>query len=260
MFFTAATEPGTPDTPNEDWIGISPTVAVVLDGVTIFKGVKTGCAHGTPWYVNQLGARLLAAASDHEASLKSALRKAINSVADLHADICDLSQIGAPSAAVAVMRQGEQFIEYIVLADVTILVESTNGLTIITDDRVAGTVNDLAGKYNADAEVMKRRERYRNQSGGYWVAAADPEAAEHATTGQVPLNGFTGAALMSDGVTRLVSPFEQTDWPGLLALARNIGPAALIERVRRIEADDIERTRWPRFKVSDDATIALITP
>jgi hypothetical protein len=64
--------------------------------------------------------------------------------------------------------------------------------------------------------------------------------------------------MMSDGVTRLVTPFGQTDWPGILALVRKIGPTALIERVRKIESDDMERTRWPRFKVSDDATIALI--
>ena len=48
---------------------------------------------------------------------------------------------------------------------------------------------------------MKRRERYRNKEGGYWLAAADPDVAEHAK----------------------------------------------------------EKARWPRFKVSDDATIALIS-
>jgi Protein phosphatase 2C len=258
VFFSAATEPGTRDSPNEDWVGISPTTAIVLDGVTVFKEVETGCMHGTPWYVNQLGTRLLAAALDQKASLRSALRTAISNVANSHAGVCDLDQIGAPSAAVAVIRKNERFIEYLVLADVAILVESVYGLTVISDERVSGTVDDLAGKNNSSTEVMKRRERYRNKEGGYWVAAADPEVVEHAKVGQVPLDGFRCAAMMSDGVTRLVAPFEQMDWPGILALARKIGPTALIERVRKIEEGDMKMTRWPRFKVSDDATIALI--
>jgi hypothetical protein len=104
MFFSTATEPGAVDRPNEDWVAVSPTVAVLLDGVTVFKEVETGCSHGTPWYVNQLGTRLLAAASDQGISLQSALEKAIESVARIHGDMCDLNQIGAPSAAVAVAR------------------------------------------------------------------------------------------------------------------------------------------------------------
>jgi hypothetical protein len=75
---------------------------------------------------------------------------------------------------------------------------------------------------------------------------------------RIPLDGFQCAAVMSDGVSRLVAPFEQADWPGILSLVREIGPAALIERIRALESADAQRTRWPRFKVSDDATIAVI--
>lgn len=260
MFFSVATEPGTRDSANEDWVGISPTTAVVLDGVTVSKEFQGGCIHGTPWYVTQLGTRLFNAAADDAVSLSSVLGSAISSVADLHADVCDLDQIGAPSAAVAVLRINGQSIEFLALADITILVQSTQGLEVISDERVSATVDDLAGKNNVDAEIMGRRAHYRNKKGGYWVAAADPNVAEHAKVGVLPLDGFQCAAVMSDGVSRLVKPFEQMDWPELLSLVQKIGPAALIERIREIETSDISKTRWPRFKVSDDATIALIHP
>ena len=259
MYFSAATEPGAFDKANEDWAAVSPYAAVVLDGVTVFEEANSGCIHGTPWYVNQLGPRLLAAASTQDVSLQAALRDAISAVADLHADTCDLNQVGAPSAAVAIVRIGEHSVEYLVLADVTILLDSADGLSVLSDERVADTVNDLAGKESVGAEVMKRRERYRNREGGYWVAAADPSVADHAKTGQIPLKGFGHAALMSDGVTRLVSPFEQTSWHGLLAAVLNSGPASVIRHVRSIEAADAQGERWPRFKVSDDATIAVIS-
>ena len=257
---SAATEPGSTDRPNEDWVGLSPTATVVLDGVTVFADTATGCHHGTPWYVTQLGTRLVTNASDPETPLTSALATAIQDVASLHKDVCDLEQVGSPSAAVAIVRAGKLTLDYLVLADVTILLDSTTELSVITDDRVANTVRDLAGRENVGAEVMERRARYRNQKGGYWIAAADPRVAQQAITGNIPLAELRHAVLMTDGVTRLVEPFGQMDWHGLLTLTVKSGTASVIDRVRRTEAGDLGRHHWPRFKASDDATIAIVTP
>jgi hypothetical protein len=258
MFISAATEPGSLETPNEDWLGLSPTAAVVLDGVTVFSGTTTGCRHSTPWYVNELGMRLVAGASKRDRSLTEVLVYAIQEVASLHQDVCDLEQVGAPSAAVAMVRAGDRTLDYLVLADVTIILDSISELRVITDDRVADTVQDLAKSESTGDEVMKRREQFRNKSGGYWVAAADPDVAQHAITGSIPISGLRHAVLMSDGVTRLVDPFQELDWYGLLTAAVKFGSASVIERVRRTEAGDPLRHHWPRFKVSDDATIAIV--
>jgi hypothetical protein len=258
MFISAATEPGSPETPNEDWLGLSPTAAVVLDGVTVFPGATTGCRHGTPWYVNELGTRLVAGASNCDEPLTEVLADAIQDVASLHQDVCDLEEVGAPSAAVAMVRDGKQTLDYLVLSDVTILLDSISELRVITDDRVADTVRDLAESGNTGDEVMRRRAQYRNKSGGYWVAAADPSVARHAITGNIPIAGLRHAVLLTDGVTRLVDPFQELDWYGLLTAAVKFGSASVIERVRRTEAGDPLRHHWPRFKVSDDATIAIV--
>jgi antitoxin component HigA of HigAB toxin-antitoxin module len=258
MFYSAATKPGNSDSPNEDWVAISPTVVIVLDGVTVQKEFQGSCNHGTPWYVRQLGTKLLVEASDPEVSLSDSLRIAISGTASLHADECQLDQIGAPSAAVAVLRMNEYDIEYLVLADITVLIKSNQRLAVISDERVSRTVEDLVGEADTFTEVMNRRSRYRNKESGYWVAAADPNVADYALVGRVSNDGFDSAAIMSDGVSRLVMPFEQTDWRGLLAQAQQAGPDAVIETVREVEASDRERKRWPRFKVSDDATLAFI--
>jgi hypothetical protein len=79
-----ATESGSPDAANEDWGGVlAPGLAIVLDGLSAPDGTGTGCRHGTPWYVNQLGPRLLALASDPSRSLADALAEAIRQVASL---------------------------------------------------------------------------------------------------------------------------------------------------------------------------------
>jgi hypothetical protein len=158
------------------------------------------------------------------------------------------------------VRLNENCLEYLVLADVTIVLDRESEPSVITDDRVAATVSDLQGRSGVGSQLMERRARYRNREGGYWVAAADPTAASHAITGDLPAAGVCRAALMTDGVACLVESFGQLDWASLVSLACDAGPSAVIGRVRAAEAGDPERQHWPRFKVSDDATIAVFRP
>ena len=67
MRVTASSEPGSPDTPNEDAYFISPngdTVAI-FDGATTRTG--TGCTHGVAWYTHSLAGAL---AFEHLRALK----------------------------------------------------------------------------------------------------------------------------------------------------------------------------------------------
>ena len=61
-------------------------------------------------------------------------------------------------------------------------------------------------------------------------------------------------ALLSDGAARAVDLFRLTDWPGVIELLSESGPQALVARVRAAERSDEVATRWPRNKISDDAT------
>ncbi|MDI2130388.1 hypothetical protein [Yinghuangia seranimata] len=98
---------------------------------------------------------------------------------------------------------------------------------------------------------------HRNQPGGFWVAATNPDAAAEALTGRTPLADVRSFMALSDGASRLVDRFELTDWPGAFKLIQEAGPAHLIERVRAAEDDDPRSTRWPRGKAKDDATAAF---
>jgi hypothetical protein len=74
-----ATQAGVQVTAHEDWAGVLvPGLAVVLDGLSAPDGTGTGCRHGTPWYVSQLGPRLLALAADPSRSLADALAEAVD--------------------------------------------------------------------------------------------------------------------------------------------------------------------------------------
>ncbi|MEV6927419.1 protein phosphatase 2C domain-containing protein [Dactylosporangium sp. NPDC051485] len=263
MRMSVASEPSTRDRTNEDWVSTSPGLIVVLDGAT--ARTDTGCRHGISWYAAQLGAALSASASNPDVALPAALAASIQRVAALHPE-CDLTHEGTPSAAVAAVRLGET-VEYLVLGDVSVVLDLGKDVTVVSDERVSDTA--LAERQDADRYPIGSPEKnaamvrmkhielsMRNRAGGYWIAAADPSAAEHALTGEVKLADVRRLAVLTDGAARIVSMFGQMGWPDLLDTVEIAGPDAVLRRVRSIEDSDPDGARWPRNKCSDDATIA----
>ncbi|MCQ0019934.1 hypothetical protein [Actinomadura madurae] len=55
-----ATDQGSPERLNEDFVAAAAGAVVVLDGCGLPLGTDLGCVHGTAWYARSLGTRLLA--------------------------------------------------------------------------------------------------------------------------------------------------------------------------------------------------------
>jgi hypothetical protein len=271
MHIEFATLPGNgADRINEDWAGACATAAVVLDGVTAPHGMSTGCTHGVPWYVRQLGSHVLSAATRNPTvSLPECLSDAIDSVTKTHTGTCDLSDPGTPSATIAMLRATGGTCEYLVLSDATLILDTSSGLEIVTDQSVADFATaqrealhraepGTPGHHQRVQELISEQRRYRNQPGGYWLAASNPDAATHATTGQVPLDALRRAALLSDGAAAIVDTYHVWTWTELLNALDQSGADRTLAAVRDIEASDPHGTRWPRYKSSDDATVIFL--
>jgi hypothetical protein len=176
----AASEPGSPDKPNEDGVVATADMAAVLDGATV--RTATGCIHGVPWYVENLAGALI---KHKELPPAEALAEAITETAAAHRDTCDLDHPGTPSAALAVVQAHRDSLRYLVLGDVTLVIEMTDGLRIVTDNRVSATASTERAAADAlpagspeKAEALVRMKHAelaaRNVPGGFWIAAADP--------------------------------------------------------------------------------------
>lgn len=269
MLVSLATDAARPDRDNEDFAAASANVAVLLDGAGTPGGAESGCVHGVAWFARQLGAQLLAEASDDERSLPECLRNAICHTRNLHAKTCDLDHPGTPSSTVIAVRLGTE-VEYLVLADSVLLFDVVDGDPImLTDDREAqvgrahrsemdalpsgSPEHDLALK-----EYVETLRKYRNAADGFWVAAADASAADHALTGSESRDTLRAVALLSDGASRLADRFQLTDWAGILKVLSEKGPERLINNVRATEHTDPRGERWPRGKVHDDATAVYV--
>jgi hypothetical protein len=169
---------------------------------------------------------------------------------------------------VALVRINDDELEYLILGDTTLAVQTMTGVQVIIDDRVEKSAEperrqaDLfpigSPQKHAALVTMKHAElAVRNQPGGYWVAQADPEAASHAITGRIPASNVARFAVLTDGAARIVQTFDLLDWPSVLDLLDQRGPGEVIRRVRAVESADPDGARWPRNKRHDDATIAF---
>lgn len=246
--YETAAAPGRPH--NEDYVIAGPTWVAVLDGATAPAGVDSGCKHDVPWLVAQLGSALACQlATRANESLPDILAAAIRAAMAAHADTCDLANPDSPSSTVAILRQRDELVDYLVLCDSPIALQRTDGtLTLVDDDRT----DHLPGGRPYSLDLVRRS---RNRPGGFWVASTAPEAAYEALTGSVEASTVSGALLLTDGVTRLMEWYGHA-WERLVDTAATNDPGELIRWVRREE-----RGRGaPSFaKEHDDATAAWIT-
>lgn len=260
---------GSPDRVNEDWVAASPNAVIVLDGVTAPRVATRGCHHPVAWFTQQLGGRLLMLLGE-DLDMPDALASAIDQVVELHRDSCDLASPGVPAAAVAMIRKrGSGVLDYLVLADTVILLDTETEMRVVSDARVeqaapealAATRKQAIGTPEHQAAVARmsvEQLKKRNVPGGYWVAAAERQAAYNAFVGEVPADQVCRVAIFTDGASRAVDTFGEMDWAACLDYLQEHGPRGLIRHVRRIEETDPAGAKWPRFKVSDDATVAVV--
>lgn len=267
MRIELATTPGAPERPNEDWVSVTLPASgqggtiVVLDGVTPPQG-DDGCVHGVPWFTARLGGALVElSGSRRDLALAEILAEAIRRTADTHRNTCDLSHVRTPQATVVMVRWGAApgkvpgaesgaasgEVEYLVLSDSTLLLESPDGkVRAVLDDRIDRLPRE-ALRTHASADAL------RNAEGGFFTAAADPGVAVRAVTGSTPRTQVRAVAALTDGASRWVDMFAEGSWTECLALIRKEGPQGLIDRVRALEKSAVERTPVIRWKLHDDA-------
>jgi hypothetical protein len=253
-------EPADRARPNEDFASVGTPACgqggslVVLDGVTPPRG-GTGCLHSVPWYTARLGGALTElTVSLPDVPLADALSRAIARTAESHRETCDLSHPRTPQATVVVVRWDAETLEYLVLSDSALLLESPDGaVTAVLDDRL----DRLPPGLRVADEVIDAVAR--NKEGGFFTAAADPYVSARAVTGTLPRAGVRSLAALTDGATRWTETFHEGDWTDLFTYVRKEGPRALVDRVRELErADAQERRHLGRGKTHDDATVVLV--
>ncbi len=266
----AASWPGQASRPNEDAYLCLDDLVVVADGATAPPSLGNGCIHGPRWYARQLVTRAaLAHTANPDLALTDVLSDAIRATTAAHADTCDTAHPGTPSATVVMLRSRPDSLQWLVLGDATLALEEIGSEVQVVSDRRLGNsskaerfavlTGDSTDGHHAErvAALSNAQRKFRNVEGGFWIAAADPDAAYHAYAGEqlVPAGTSWRAALMTDGASVAVDTYELTDWRGVLDALAKTGPSEFLATIRATETADRDLVSYPRMKVSDDATV-----
>jgi hypothetical protein len=267
-----ATSSGHVGRPNEDFVGAAPDVVVLLDGAGI-PGSEEVCRHGVAWYSHTLGTTLLASLTPGVGTgLVAALADSIEQVASQHRHTCDIADPISPQSTVAMIRVDDERVDYLVLADAFVVFAAAGEVpVVITDSREVDVRRECSQALEglplgtpeferAELAAIDAFRARRNKPGGYWIAKDDPRAAMEAVTGSVPRGDLSGAALLSNGASRIVDPYRCAEWRTVLELLRMRGPDALLRRIREAESVPGGEGALPGFESPDDATVAYCEP
>ncbi|WP_418275745.1 hypothetical protein ACNHYB_12925 [Isoptericola jiangsuensis] len=215
-------------------------------------------------YVDTLGKFLIEGLSAEPGiPLTDLLAQAIAATAS-QLDLCPGS---SPSSTVAIVRQDGEAVDLLVLGDTQIA--TPNGIYV--DDRIAHIAQQqraayqarLANGYGYDethtkilATLQTEQARHRKVDGGYWIAEADPAAAQRAIMVQVGLETTPWLVLATDGAHRLAQKLGLDNWAGIAAKS-SIELERLLNNLYRWESiEDPGSKEFPRAKRHDDKAIA----
>jgi hypothetical protein len=151
----------------------------------------------------------------------------------------------SPLSTVALLRLYGDRIDYLALADSSVVLQMADGgMLPITDDQL-----DHLQDYSVPAIATAR-----NTPDGFWVASTKPEAARHAVSGSVSLAAqpVQAAAVLTDGAATLVERHGRT-WEELFGILES-GPRELVRHTREVDEAATGKFRGKRH---DDATAVL---
>jgi hypothetical protein len=160
-----------------------------------------------------------------------------------------------------------------VLGDSPIHYGTASAAAILTDERLAAIApverkrymnrlragHGYGDEHRAAITALQQAQRdARNQRDGYWIAEAEPEAANHGVTLTLESGALTLAVLATDGAADLID-YTGQDW---CAIA-HYDAAQLAELLRQLDSweavSDPDGRQLPRAKRHDDKTIAVVS-
>ncbi|WP_435334643.1 protein phosphatase 2C domain-containing protein [Haloarchaeobius sp. TZWWS8] len=260
---------------NEDVATVTNDAAWVLDGATgLTDDSHTPGATDATWYVRQVDSYLRQHVTD-DAPLTEILRDCVSHVADEFDSLVDGEEVdpaSEPSAAIAIARWTPDKVQYAVLGDASAIFRRGRDLDMefgggprhldeaalmelsrLQDEE--GLTHDEA--FDAIQPRLRAMRRSKNTLDGYWTLSFDPDAVDHARTGE--RTALSDVTLLTDGAEPLVEPYRVfKTWAEASAFILDRGPAAALYRLRQVERDDLACERYPRFKRHDDAAIAAV--
>ncbi|MDJ0900247.1 MAG: protein phosphatase 2C domain-containing protein [Xenococcus sp. MO_188.B8] len=264
---------------NEDLVGNLDSHCWVLDGATgLTDNPVTNSRNDARWFVERIDASLRKFCSFNDTSLQEVVFKTIIQV-DKEFQKCiiksDHKPFEVPSAGMALIKIDEGYLEYGVLGDcrIFILKESGEKISIggsplekldqevvkrILELRDEKGIKDYGEIKTQILPLLQKNRSLMNTDEGYWILSLNPEASNHMNQGTIKVMDGDVVLLVTDGFYRIVDIFKKVHESELVQVSLERGFEDIIEELRAMEQADFDCLKYPRLKVSDDATAVLL--
>jgi serine/threonine protein phosphatase PrpC len=252
---------GNTATPNDDRAGLTTRLAWVIDGATdLGPPGLLGAQGGAAWLASEAHAGFTDAEDaplvDIHAAVGARLIAAWNAQRTREPE----GRWEMPLAASVAVRLDADGLECGWLGDCTALLRRGGNVTRIgpVDDRAGETAQAAAlaqhglGSPKRSAPILAELRAGRGRP-GMRVLSVDP-AHMVVETARLACAPGDELLLMTDGFATLIDDYAIYEPATLMAAVAERGLAALAMELRGIEQEDAACTRFPRFKISDDAT------
>ena len=256
--------PPWPDT--DDRLVVTSNAVIVLDGATAREPTPVS----THQYVASLGDALRDLL---DANPLRDLRRALSCAIAQTAAELNLVAGHSPSSTVSIIRAARGTVDVLVLGDSPVVIGTTHGVREITDARLAALDLPQRAEYRKRLEagsgyddvhrqllaaIQRDQTAVRNTLDGYWIAEADPVAAEQAVVARREIADVRWCLLCTDGAEHPIKHLGLDDWAGL-ATSSSSQLEAVLQTCWRWEADvDPNAAALPRAKRHDDKSIAAL--
>ncbi len=269
---------------NEDYVDVDlfKNYGLVLDGASgLTNGNHTGWKSDSAWFAYTVGSNLAHTLAYEGSPLMDALGYAGMKTAQNYRDLihgCDVARDDEPSAALAAVRWGKEelhnIVEVATLGDCLCVVGFQDGSAdVVYDERLDAFDKAITGRMRhfiieegrsfAEARDLVNDDlllnrSLRNQENGYFIADPSCVGYAHALTKQYSDCAIRYIFLCSDGY---YSAVKMGICSGFVDLAERVAKGegkAIMRELREAEYADSEMLCYPRFKICDDATYALL--
>lgn len=248
-------------TSNDDRVGCGQRHAWVIDGATdLGQSGLVGDQGGAAWLATEAD-RLFSNASGSIAMMCDEMFSGVATA--YHTARCrdPLGPWEIPRAAFAAVAIEGDMLACAFAGDCTVLLRRASGVSFITQppNRKAERAEAATLGEGATATSVRSPAVLANRRASRSVPARTLSIDENASRLSTEITIATAergndVLLMSDGFAALVETYGQYEPSGLIDAVVERGLPALVQELRRVERQDGQCIRFPRFKTSDDAS------
>lgn len=263
---------------NEDILYTSESMGWVLDAATGLAGknLTSGETDGA-WFVKQWDEYLKKNIENLDKSIKEIVYDGIDVIKECfykEANITEIESILRPSASLVLFRINNEMLEYFLLGDCTLLIQSKDGSTIRVKDTRLEAFDGKAAKCMNEARIkdsltfeearefinpmLIEHRLLKNKPEGYWTLEFEKESANNGIEGSMNIGEISAILMLSDGYAAIYDVYKECNELDLIDVINKDGLETVYNRIREIEEEDKDCSKFPRFKKGDDASAVLI--